>query len=389
MEEDFFEEDDFMEEDGYEEVIEEEDDIDDIGDDIDDLFPPFCCVILECIFCSLLLMSSISDNDDIDILLVILSVEDVNKVKLSKLKQIIYIIITLIMMYMDDIFLVRKFTRNLKLDSDFCDLPYDLKIATITITCQLNTFINVHTIGHYMELNKNDIVCVKYGYESLVRSLIKVKKAYKVQESESKKLKDKNFQNQVSITMAIKRDKYIHLKLFSNGAVQLTGCKSVGQFVEVMKKLCSKLLTFQFAYNTVTKKTIKKVFVTNPNFVMVNKVTNLAIRMVNTSFHVGFMIDRVALYNLLLKLNHTVTFDSAYHAGVNLKYISGSDTITLLIFESGSIIITGLKTKHQIWDGYEFIIKFLHEHYNKIVKVNMEKLLKRPDIKNMVNTQHI
>ena len=31
---------------------------------------------------------------------------------------------------MNDILLVRKFTRQLKLDSDFCDLPYDLKIAT-------------------------------------------------------------------------------------------------------------------------------------------------------------------------------------------------------------------------------------------------------------------
>lgn len=285
---------------------------------------------------------------------------------------------------MNDILLVRKFTRQLKLDSDFCDLPYDLKIATITLTCQLNTLINVHIIGHYMELNKNDIVCVEYGYDSIVRSLIPMKKTYKIKESDKKKKKEKNFQNQVSIKMMIRGDRFIHVKLFSNGAIQLTGCKSVSNFVEVMNKLCKKLLTFKFAYDTVTHKTIKKVFVTNPNFIMVSKIKSLSIRMINTSFHVGFMIDRVALYNELLQMNHTATFDSAYHAGVNLKYVIGEDSISILIFESGSIIITGLKTKQQIWDGYEFIVKLLYDNFNKIVKVNIEKLLERPDIKKMI-----
>ena len=131
---------------------------------------------------------------------------------------------------MDNLILTHKFVKELGLDNDFYDLPYDLRIATITLTCKLNTLINVRTIGYYMELNKNDIVSVKYGIESVTRSLIKLKKNYK-----KKSIKNKNFQNQVSVKVAIKNGRYIHVKLFNNGTMQLTGCKSISNFVEVMK----------------------------------------------------------------------------------------------------------------------------------------------------------
>lgn len=284
--------------------------------------------------------------------------------------------------YMNTLLITQRFIKKLGLDGDFNDLPYDLKIATITLTCKLNTVINVQTIGHYMELNKDDVVCVKYGPDSIVRSLIPLKRNYKVKDPTQK-----NFQNQVSVMIRIKNQRCIHVKLFSNGTMQITGCKSVHNFTEVMLMLCRKLLTVKFAYNTETKKTIKKTFVTNPNAIKMDKITNLTIRMINSSFHVGFMIDRVIFYKLLLEKGYTCTYDQCSHAGINLKWKIGEDVISILIFESGSVIITGAKNKNHIWETYEFIVKLLYENFSIIVKMDIEKLLDRPDIKKMIKDE--
>lgn len=285
---------------------------------------------------------------------------------------------------MNKLLVTQRFLKKLKLDGDFYDLPYDLKIATITLTCKLDTLMNIKTIGYYLDLNINDVVYVKYGPDLIVRSLIKLKKNYKIKTPVEKK---KNFQNQVSVKIMIRNKRCITVKLFSNGAMQITGCKTIYNFVEVMTILCSKLLDVKFVYDTATKKIIKKTFVTNPNGVKIINITCLTIRMINSSFHVGFLIDRIILYKLLLEKGHECTYDQCSHAGINLKYKIGDDTISLLIFESGSIIITGAKTKNHIWEAYDFIVKILYENFNVIVKLDMGQLLNRPDIKKMIKDE--
>jgi len=271
-----------------------------------------------------------------------------------------------------------KFTRKLGLDSDFYNLPYDVKISTITITCKLkDTTINVKTIGHYMDLNMKDIVYVKYGPDNILRTLIKLKQSYKTKTK-------KNFQNQVSVMIKLKNGRLIHVKLFLNGSIQMTGCKTIFNFVEAMTVLCKKLLTFKFAYDLVTKKTVRKTFVSGSDNVKIDKITKLKIRMINSNFHVGFMIDRVILYRLLLEKEFECSYDQCSHAGVNLKYKKGNDTISIFVFESGSVIITGVKNKQYIFDAYEFIVKLLYENFNRLIKIDAEKLLERRDVKKLL-----
>ncbi len=272
-----------------------------------------------------------------------------------------------------------KFIKNLGLDNDFFGLPYDLKIATITLTCKLHTATNVRDIGHYMSLSMKDVVCVKYGPDKIIRSLVRLKKNY----NNTKKNK-KNFQNQVSLMIRIKNKRNIHLKLFSNGTMQITGCKTIYNFVEVMRILCKKLLDVKFIYNLITRKTVKKTFITEPDNIMIDKVSDLDIRMINSSFHVGFMIDRVITYQLLLTKGYECSYDQCSHAGVNLKYKCDNDDVSIFLFESGSIIITGAKNKTHICISYDFIVKFLYDNYIVVAKRDMDKFLKRPDIKKLI-----
>jgi TATA-box binding protein (TBP) (component of TFIID and TFIIIB) len=183
----------------------------------------------------------------------------------------------------------------------------------------------------------------------------------------------------------ITNNRNIHVKLFSNGTMQITGCKTIYNFVEVMKILCRKLLEIKFTYNLITKKTVKKTFVTEPDNIIVEIIGALQIRMINSNFHIGFMIDRVILYKLLLEKKYECNYDQCSHAAVNLKYKCEGEDVSIFIFESGSIIITGAKNKNHICESYNFIVTFLHDNYNLIVKRDINKFLQRPDIKKIIN----
>ena len=56
------------------------------------------------------------------------------------------------------------------------------------------------------------------------------------------------------------------------------------------------------------------------------------------------------------------TYDPIRHACVNIKLSHPTKTITIFVFESGSIIILG-KTCRQVRDAYNFINVFLLSNY--------------------------
>jgi hypothetical protein len=49
--------------------------------------------------------------------------------------------------------------------------------------------------------------------------------------------------------------------------------------------------------------------------------------------------------------------------------------ISIFVFESGAIIITGAKMRDHIVQAYKFITKKLFEHYNNIIKEEIDGLL--------------
>ena len=81
---------------------------------------------------------------------------------------------------------------------------------------------------------------------------------------------------------------------------------------------------------------------------------------VNRLKNIGFLINRENLFDLLTKANIRCTYEPCIHACVNIKYnYKNKETISIFVFESGSIIITGAKTKNHIIEAYKFITKIL------------------------------
>ena len=88
----------------------------------------------------------------------------------------------------------------------------------------------------------------------------------------------------------------------------------------------------------------------------------------------------------MLKKNVESTFEPCVHACVNIKYMyKNTDKISIFVFESGSIIITGAKTRNHILEAYKFITKVLYENYNRVLLGNVDNILERADIKQLLN----
>lgn len=275
-------------------------------------------------------------------------------------------------------------TQKLKPYMNLEDLPEDLHISTVTLTCCLNTEFYLDNISKYVDLSDNGILRIRYGEEedaTTNRSIIPEKKNNK----RNKKSK-KAFYNQATVIIKSKTyNNTPNVKLFKNGTIQMTGIKSLKNFVEVIEVLCTELKKVKAIVNKKTMKdlTIKK-FVSKPEVVDPENISKLSIRMINSNFNIGFKINREKFYNLLLSQNVNCTFESCAHAGVNIKHAyKEGEQISIFVFESGAIIITGAKNREHIMSAYNFIVEKIHKNYYDIVqnKITIDNILKRKEFK--------
>lgn len=304
------------------------------------------------------------------------------------------------------------------LNLNFNNLPTGLKISTMTLTCSLDTLINIENIGKYIDITFGNIVYIKYGNtENEIRTIIIKKSNKKDSKKNSKNINsnkkkrsntkpDNNFYNQASIYIEINEEtgKTVNTKVFQNGSIQMTGCTTINDFISAMNILCKELCKKKVVYDKISGNIIKKEFVTKPENICVSKIHNFKIqmddpvngtspnihnfkiRMINSNFKSGFMISREILYNILTKENITCTFEPCIHACVNIKHnYKNGETVSIFVFESGSILITGAKTKRQIIESYQFIIKILYKHFGSIVKYNINDFLKKKEIKKLID----
>lgn len=257
-------------------------------------------------------------------------------------------------------------------------LPKNLCISTMTITCNFDTLINIENVGKYIDIVPDNIVYIKYG-KNKIRSIVEIKKGVR------KPKKKVNFYNQATIYIAI-NDRTIHMKLFQNGAIQITGCKTNEEFTQTITILCNSLRKKKAVYEKDNKVIVKKEFLSKYENVEADKLYNFGIGLINSNFKSGFMINRENLFELLLKKNITCVFEPCIHACVNIKHdYKNENTISIFVFESGSIIITGAKTQNQVMDSYKFIIKLLYENYDQVFKININDFLKKPEIKKLLD----
>jgi TATA-box binding protein (TBP) (component of TFIID and TFIIIB) len=132
------------------------------------------------------------------------------------------------------------------------DKAIDIKISTITLSTQLPyCHLNLTNIGKYLDID-NEILGLKYNYAAL--SVTKGK--YSTTIYKKAKIKDSNkinkalFYNQITLICNNKGNN-VNVKLFGNGSLHLTGCKSVEEGVVVTKIIYEKLVSLNNKTDTI------------------------------------------------------------------------------------------------------------------------------------------
>lgn len=286
--------------------------------------------------------------------------------------------------------------KNKILDAlDIKKLPDDVFISTMTICCKMNIQFNVHNIAKYIDLKPDGIISICYGKDDdpfTNRTLIQKKKKKK---KIIKKKPKREFQNQISLNVMIesKKTKPINIKLFKNGSIQMTGCKSEENVIDVLSKIFLELQTVKAVIDKKTMKVLEKPFINDASKLKLDNVDNITIGMINSNFIYPNKIDRLKLFNLLVKENVECRYDPSIHAPVNIKFNCKDKSISILVFEKkGSILITGAKNCNHILEGYNFINKYLLTNHKKILKSNfnisnINNILKNTSIKKIMNNK--
>lgn len=263
------------------------------------------------------------------------------------------------------------------------DLPLGIKISTICASCRLNTKIYTENIEKYLQLNADDVLSVylnkdnKEKYRTLIISKVKPKRVRNVTiKPKEVKKKGNHFYNCITVVMRVNEGPIddlgnaskINMKIFKNGSIQMSGCKSIQSINTVLNKLIIKLKEVK---GKMENGVIDKItFIEDENKII---PSNFKIDMINSNYKVNMQFDRDKLYNLLLKKKIKSAYELCIRACVIIKYIPEVDNdeskvVSIFVFQKGNIIITGARSRSHVIAAYEFINQIILTHNDEIIK---------------------
>lgn len=265
----------------------------------------------------------------------------------------------------------------------------NLHISAMVQIGKLNATINIENLADNLDINKN-IYYIEYG--SKINKGVNNKKF-----SKKKQENRKYFYNQVTIHIynELKENKRVNVKLFNNGRVQMTGINSdtIGEttleiLLYELNQIKNKSIIFDI--NDDEKNEKDEEDEKNDKDKEIKSTSELETVLINSDFDIGSEINREILHRKIIENGYLSSYEPCNYPGVNIKYYmnplrnnfgicdcekpcngKGKDNsckrITIAVFKSGKIIITGGRNKNQIQTSYEFITEFINENRDEIL----------------------
>lgn len=247
-----------------------------------------------------------------------------------------------------------------------------LRISTITSVLKISEYINLEKIYNEIPISSY-IPYIEYGVNNNPRGFSK-----KSLRKKRKKKKKKIFYNQSTIHVFY-GGKLMNVKLFNNGRIQITGLKEEKQG----DKLVKELITYFKDFDILDEST---------------ELTQSEVVLINSDFDLGIGINRDKLHREIILNDIYSSFEPCIYPGVNIKYyINNNNTcgicecskmcngkgngcgdgdckkVTIAVFMSGKVIITGGQNKDQINESYRFISNFVRGK-KEILELNDRKV---------------
>lgn len=259
-----------------------------------------------------------------------------------------------------------------------------LRISTMTVTANWGMPIN---LGLIFEQIKPHLIPIWYPGEGILKfeNRGNVLGAGYKDIFTNRKVTTKSFFNQSTIVLRKFIDantgwKEVNIKLFANGGIQMTGVSSKEFAVESVLILLDILRTLP-----------QTPFLGDKPPTTVQKV---AVPLINTDYSLDHDIQQDNLHQLLIdEYNLFSMLEKTIYQGVNTKYFynktgsrpgictcskfckgqgNGSGEgeckrITMSIFRTGRIIITGARDMEQIYAAYNFLNKVFEDHATDVL----------------------
>ena len=196
---------------------------------------------------------------------------------------------------------------------------------------------------------------------------------------------DKTFFNQSTIVLRKATSgngfKEVNVKLFGNGGIQMTGIPAEEFARETLQWLLDQL---------------KSVTSSTPI------LQKFKVQLINSDYQVAHAINRTVLHTILSRTYGLFsTFESTIYQGVNTKYYYNEEhpdknrpgiclckvkckgqgsgvgpgeckRITMSVFQTGKIIITGGRYLYQLEEAYNFLNAVLQKHAKEILRLPSE-----------------
>ena len=260
------------------------------------------------------------------------------------------------------------------------------RISTMTVTANWGTQINRDILFRHLihlmipiwypgegilKLEHNNTVCGA-SYKDLFTN---------------RKTTGKTFFNQSTIVIRRRLTsgwKEVNMKLFANGGIQMTGIPSEEFAIQTIHWLLAQI----------------KIFSPSP-FSGEVIITKISVPLINTDFTINKDIQQDILQNILVDTYNLIsTLEKTIYQGINMKYFFNSNNInsgvcccnsycdgfgngdgdgkckriTVSIFRTGKIIITGAMNLKQINTAYDFICGVI-DKYSDTVLIHKTKPL--------------
>ena len=270
------------------------------------------------------------------------------------------------------------------------------KVSTITCNANIGNDIDIDLSILYEHITpseeNNNIIWIQNLRDN--SQFTKGTYPKKIRKSKKKNKKKNRFDNQITIIFKIDINYMPNIKIFKNGNIQLTGIKRTNDTEYIAYHIINKIKDI---YNNIDKNIDKN---NNNDFISSLEYSNFKIRMINTDFKTytddklknKFIIRRKELHNILIskKYNNKSSFQPGIYQGVKLEYYYNKNNdgkcicefhsfnkknistdckkVTVAIFESGSVLITGGITFEQVQRAYEYITSIIADNAETIYK---------------------
>ena len=247
----------------------------------------------------------------------------------------------------------------------------NLRVSVITSVLKIDHDIDLRKVYGNIPISSY-IPFIEYGANNIPKGF-----SEKLLKKKRKKKKKKIFYNQVTVHV-VYEGKIMNVKLFNNGRIQITGLKREEQ----AENLIEGLIEYFWEFDVFDKPV---------------KLINTEIVLINSDFELGYQIDREALHDEIIDFGFYSSFEACIYPGVNIKYFINTNNveqgicnccglcngkglgngdgdckkITIAVFKSGSVIITGARNKSQLEECYRFIKNFIDSNKETfILKTN-------------------